>query len=774
MKTSSGSDRVYNVGQIVSGRVDRVFPFGIFIQLEGNVRAYIRRRELSLEGDIDPGALVTEGQEIQAVVLQLAEPGKSMELSRRPLLHDPWHEFTDRFHKGDAVTATVRDLAPKGVFVRVAAGVNGFIPLDELAPWKVERPEDIVWVGDRLEAEIIEIDQARREIRLSVRRRMERLSRVEAIIERLHRAREIQSEEDALPGDYEQVSESGEKWAEGPKGLPPVLVVEDRDDIREPLVKWLILQGCTAQGAKTIPEALSFCQEQCYGLILVDLDLRKANGLSLIRMLRERGNLAAAAVMSIPEWIEEHFEEIQKLNVIAVFPKPLDLGEIRQLILRLAKGEKPELSLRPPASVAADHRPVQALATVMRSGQSLAKRFQQGLEQLVAATRAEMGIVFHLDPASQTVSIVAHFGVIPVNMAALYSLVDSPVKDIIREGGEILENRVSQERTARFRKLLDLLPFESCLGVPIEALGQVMHALFLFHREPDAFSRYRLRDAKAMATLFAVAFENQALDERIQELSRTLLSGHLAAAFGHEIYNKLSGLELQLRNLLSDFERLGREHPRLNDSLAFSQTKWALDKAVDTAMDLGRMAGDFRRLMESGREETADVNRAVRQAGELVRPLARRKKVELRLNLDEHLPLAKGSTLALQQVFLNLMLNAMQHMEDKQDDRRTVEITSAYEVGGNEPLVKVRCSDTGPGIHRQLWERIFALGFTTRPGGSGLGLYIARSLVESMGGRISVEESLVPLGTTFLVELLAAHDVGRTSSSPHPSQEHGA
>ncbi|MCX7707797.1 MAG: S1 RNA-binding domain-containing protein, partial [Anaerolineae bacterium] len=182
MDTENGRTQVCSVGQIVSGRVDRVLPFGVFVQLAGNIRAYIRRRELSLEGDIDPSALVAEGQEIKAVVLQLAEPGKSMELSRRPLLHDPWREFADKFHRGDVVTATVRDLAPKGVFVRVAAGVNGFIPLDELAPWKIERPEDVVWVGDRLEAEITEIDQARREVRLSIRRRMERLSRVEAII----------------------------------------------------------------------------------------------------------------------------------------------------------------------------------------------------------------------------------------------------------------------------------------------------------------------------------------------------------------------------------------------------------------------------------------------------------------------------------------------------------------------------------------------------------------------------------------------------------------
>jgi len=114
-----------------------------------------------------------------------------------------------------------------------------------------------------------------------------------------------------------------------------------------------------------------------------------------------------------------------------------------------------------------------------------------------------------------------------------------------------------------------------------------------------------------------------------------------------------------------------------------------------------------------------------------------------------------GSNIGLQQVFLNLMLNAVQQMERQPDGRRALEIATVHEAGDGTRLVKVRFSDSGPGIHRQLWDKIFALGFTTRPGGSGLGLYIAKSLVESMGGRISVEESLVPLGTTFSVEVPA-------------------
>ncbi len=675
-----------------------------------------------------------------------------MELSRRATLPDPWQEFAHRFREGDVVTGTVKALVPGGAFAQLTPGVSGFIPLEELASWKVARPEEVVWTGDRVEAVITRLDLTRQKVWLSIRRRMEHLDRVEAVMERLR-------QKAGSPGEAETPFEEPLPAAETARSgkieyTGPVLVVEDDGTVREPLVKWLSDQGCLSYGVNTAHEALALCQGQDYGLVLVDLDLPGTDGLSLIRQLRDWGRSTPIAVMSGPEWIEEHLAEIQALEVAQVFSKPLDLDELRRLLSGLARGEKPRLDLEAPkVTVTSERDRHLELAAIMRSGQPLARRLQAGLEQLVETTRAEEGIVFHLDLASQKVSIVARVGTIPLNEAAVYSLVDSPVKDVIREGGEVWENRVSQESINRFRKLLDLLPFESCIGVPIEASGQVEHALFLFHREPGAFSRYRLRDTWAMAALFAVALESRALDRRIQDLSRVFLSGHLAAAFGHEVYNKLSGLDLQFRNLRADFERLGQGVPGWRDSFDFLEAKRALDRAVDTALDLKRTVADFRRLMETGEEVAADVNQAVHWAEALVRPLARRAKVEIHLELAPDLPTAAGSTVGLQQVFLNLMLNAIQHMESKPDERRVLQAVTAYEAQDGDRPVKARFSDTGPGIHRQLWEKAFALGFTTKPGGSGLGLYIARSLVESMGGRIFVEESLVPLGTTFLVEL---------------------
>ena len=108
------------------------------------------------------------------------------------------------------------------------------------------------------------------------------------------------------------------------------------------------------------------------------------------------------------------------------------------------------------------------------------------------------------------------------------------------------------------------------------------------------------------------------------------------------------------------------------------------------------------------------------------------------------------------------MLNGIQHMEIKRYGQRMLTISTAYCTTMAVAWVQARVSDTGPGIHRQQWDRVFDLGFTTRPEGSGLGLFIARSLITSMGGQISIENSTIPIGTTFLVELSRASEQSAT------------
>jgi signal transduction histidine kinase/predicted RNA-binding protein with RPS1 domain/ActR/RegA family two-component response regulator len=755
--------REFTKGKQVTVTVERILPFGVFVRLEDGREGYIRCRELSLEGDVDPREAVSSGQQIKAVILELEGPNRNIELSHRATLPDPWEEFTTRFQEGDVIVGTVKSLTPSGVFVRILPGVDGLVPLRELASWPVEKPEDVVWAGDDVEALITHIDHKARKVWLSIRARQRQRETVAGILEKLYGT----TEKGAQPGSHSEAISPGIPGCDlTSRAIDPaiierigrILVVEDEDQVRSPLVEWLRNLGCKADAAQDAEEAEGKIHQQPYGLLLVDIYLPGRDGLALIRQIREQGSdEVRVAVMSIPEWIEKHADEIEELEVLEVLAKPLILDEVESLILKIGSGEP----LSPWRVTPTDHQAAvpessRALADEVRVGISLTNRLRTILERLVEDVQADAGAIFHLDPPSQTISIKATAGAISLvpEGEAAYSLEESPVRDVIFEREAVFEYRMTGGVEKRFRKLLDLLPFESCIGVPIEVGDETRCALFLFHRQPKAFSHYRLRDARAAAILVAAVIERESLTRQAQSLGRLLLSGELTAGLGHDVYNKMSGLEIQVRNLRTEWDRLKQQAPDLSEHSEFGEVQRTVDMLVETAEDLKRTVGVFQRLMRAGEEHELNVNGVVRGAEALLRHVAHAAGVKLKTELDSGLPPARGSGARLQQVFLNVMLNAVQQMA-LISKGGTLRVTTSLDRSDGARPIKVRFSDEGPGIHKHLWEKIFRLGFSTRPGGTGQGLFIARSLVESMGGSISVEESFVPLGATFLVELPA-------------------
>jgi signal transduction histidine kinase/predicted RNA-binding protein with RPS1 domain len=741
---------LYTTGQQVVGKVERVLPYGLFVRLEDGASAYIRRRELTWASNVDPRALWQEGQAITGVVLKLANLDHSMELSHRRTLPDPWNEFTGKFQQGDVVEARVKSLMSYGVYAEIIPGVDGLIPLAELATWKVQKAEDIVWVGDVVAAVITQLDFRTRKLKLSIRARIHQLEVVAGIMKDFS----LFSQVETTSGEFDEGTEA---WPETEmellkaKQVKSILVVDDYETIRSSLVTWLRHRGHEVDEAGDAAEAHEKILKKSYDLLLVDLNLSGLDGLALLRRLSQKGIPYQAAVMSTAEWLAERSREIEELGVAEAFIKPLDLVEIEHLLTRIEQREgAPRRPMTSRPAQTKIPKSFQQLITIGQTKASLAEQFREGLKQLIATTAAETGFIFRLDPISRSVSITSQVGEADFHEEALHSLEASPVRDVIEEGEEILENRMVGQVKERFRKLLDLLPFESCIGTPIEAGGETHRALFLFHRKANVFNRYHLRDTVATSLLFSVAIERQAMEHRLSSLNKLLLSGQLASGFSHEVYNKMSGLEIQLRNLQMDCRLFEQQS---DQSTSFEEIRQATDRLMLTFEDLKNTVEVFQQLMRADETHYTPIHQIIQKAVSLLRPTLRKHSVRIETDLSPGLPGVMVNATQLEQVFLNLMLNALQHMSLKPGQGKVMTIATSYQAHDGGLPLKIRFSDTGPGIHQRLWEKIFELGFTTRLGGTGQGLYIARSLVEALGGKVRVERSVIPIGTTFLVEL---------------------
>jgi signal transduction histidine kinase/DNA-binding response OmpR family regulator/predicted RNA-binding protein with RPS1 domain len=762
----------YRLSQVVSARVERVFPFGAFVRLDDGTQAYVRQRELTQAGDLDPRQVVSKGDTIEARVVRLASPKELMELSVRQAEPDPWDAFLRQCRSGDTVRGTVKAVRAGGLQIQIWPGVDAHVSRRDLVPWRIDHPGDLFWAGDQVEAVITQLS-ADKWIRLSIRRHMMR-SRSE---ERRRRDVDARLRDMGIITEYEPGDQPDPPDTEEPPAsrlvdlgiLGPILVLDHHPEIERELISWLQLHGGRPDGVTTPREGLDQAERTLYRLALVDPDLAQRDGLEFLRDFRAAHEDCPVLVMSTPAWIAEQCEQLEALRITHVFAKPLDFDEVLEILARLAEGGTVgPFRVTEPGADDAVADSFQRLAGRMRSGAPVKTRLRAALAELLRLTSAESGALFHLDPVSRQVRVLAQAGSRELDPNALPGLSASPVKDLIVEGRDEFETSLSSDvKQRRFKNLLDAIAFESCIGVPVSVAGRVEHALFAFSTWPDAFNRGNLRDARVVATLMSVALESQALEAQLAAAGPYLLSGQLASAFSHDVSNKMDLLDLQVRNLKGRCRELAtateKEVPAATPPSPELMEK--LEQLLENTIDLKSTAHAFGELLRADQRQQVNVNEALKQASRLLGLATHRERIRIWLDLAPDLPPVVGHPVRLRQVFVNVMLNAIQQMtlklEQWPDGLGQLTIATSVEPKAGQP-VQVRFSDSGPGIHHRLWEQIFALGYSTRPGGSGLGLFIARSLLESEGGTICVEESLVPLGTVFRIELPVAGSLANT------------
>jgi PAS domain S-box-containing protein len=225
-------------------------------------------------------------------------------------------------------------------------------------------------------------------------------------------------------------------------------------------------------------------------------------------------------------------------------------------------------------------------------------------------------------------------------------------------------------------------------------------------------------------------------------VSRVTMVGELAASIAHELNQPLTGV---VTNSNACLRWLGNDPPNLNEGR----------EAVMRILRDGTRAADvitrIRSLLRKTEVELAamDINDAIREVIALIQPELRKNGVKLRIDLDPALPPVQGDRVLLQQVVLNLLINAIEAMASVDWDDRNLQMISRR---AEPPMVLVAVRDSGPGLGKHSFEDISKAFFTTKPNGMGMGLSISRSIVKNHGGRLWAEPN-PDRGATFQLTL---------------------
>jgi C4-dicarboxylate-specific signal transduction histidine kinase len=245
----------------------------------------------------------------------------------------------------------------------------------------------------------------------------------------------------------------------------------------------------------------------------------------------------------------------------------------------------------------------------------------------------------------------------------------------------------------------------------------------------------------------------QALRNRLAQSSRHTVVGALTASIAHEIKQPLAGI---VKSASAGLRWLDRSDPNLNE------VRTNLEQIVRAGHRIDEIIASTRAMFskETSEHGWLDVRVLVEEVIALVQRELQTHRILLRRDMTDQPLQVIGDRVQLQQVLLNLTMNAIDAMSSVAGRDRLLAIASGIDERG---MVRITVEDTGSGIDRAHLDRIFEPFFNTKSTGMGLGLCICQSIVETHGGKLWASPRS-PFGTQFNLTMPSAENKDRSSS----------
>jgi signal transduction histidine kinase len=469
------------------------------------------------------------------------------------------------------------------------------------------------------------------------------------------------------------------------------LVVDDDPNILEVLEMRLQSMGLDVALARSYRDAISLLDGRGFDVALFDLRMEPLSGLQLMEAAHQRQPRLPVLIMTAHGTIDNAVEALRE-GAFDYLTKPFVPEELRGKVGRALSQRR----------WTRDRTLLRAVGEALGSSGTMERVLDTVAHATVEATEAERAVVFLLEEGR----------LVPMGSAgSAVGLID----DLASTARTVISRKAPTAVTDPDGRVR--------LGAPLFVGGGAAGALVVetpVEPTPDDLDLLALFSSQA-----AVALKNTRELERLRSGALSAL-GRMAAQVAHELRNPLGGLKL-----FADYLE-----QRLNDA---SDTE-GVQVARRISLEVDHMAELVREITQFGRPATlrrapTSLNGLVESCLDLAQARRRTKDVQVTLDLDPALPPAMLDAREVRKVFLNLIGNALEAMES--GGTLTLR-TRAAERGFLETMVE----DTGCGMSDETRARIFDLFYTTKETGTGLGMAIARAVVEQHGGRLEIRSQL--------------------------------
>jgi signal transduction histidine kinase/CheY-like chemotaxis protein len=765
----------YPPGTKLIGIVKNVMKYGASMRVwkrespEVQLDSIVKNDEISWDAEVsDARKILHVGtEELDVVLLKVDVAQKRVVLSLRRVVRDPWNGIEARYSEGQSVKGIVVHLTPGNAFIDIEDGVRAALPKDEIAP-NIRFPNDVLRVGDSVKTVITRISLQDREISLSLKKEIEKLQKIIAQPELAWEKLREKVENSAISFNRIPLQKFKREYT-GINKIKRILWVDDKEDLSSSFKTLLEEYGFKVDTASSKEDGVQKFTQNPYDLVITDICMPSGiEGIEAANEMLELHKDAKIILCSADNVLENAEKQVAdlELNISGMYIKPIDFETLLEAIREIEVSGRATIAKTSP--VGEGNFMSDMVKARQSHGETLEKVLENAIEKLCKILKAEAGAVFTMDRITFQVNAPALYKIPYDNfLSQQHMLRYSPINDVLYDGESILEGDIDP-LAGRFKYMRSIispennnLKFRSLAGIPVYVPGRLSYAIFLFHGKQRTFGDETFnilhREAYLLGALISekLIYRKNAYDKRFEML------GQLSASLEHEIRGCLMTLGSRLDLLLLRVEDMRKEGaasiPGNIDVL-----EQYVRNAVETKVDMLELFRSFIGITKSEQLTDVKLGDLLQAASRVVFDEAQRAKVEI--IIDSNNPIGnvilKTIPVMLQHVFVNIILNAVQLMADAGRKRGKVFVYVSREHDSGLPI-KIRFKDTGPGIHNDIKELIFEPMFSTKKSKTGevsedvtgLGLSICRSLLDSIGGKISLEETMILTGSTFLIEL---------------------
>lgn len=701
---------------------------GLNISLDNGKIGLIRTREISWKDEDLTQWRETYpiGWEGYAFPISITDEDISEDISEyslRLVEYDPWEDFFEELEEGRVFEGTVIGVDVYGAFLEIEQGITGLLYKSQLPSNLQESVTDTLWHGDKVLVVIRDVNHELRHLDLGL-----------APPQKLDK--EMAPTAMHVAGGAIEPEHNLEQLLnlEFPHNL--IMLVEDESAQSAAVSGWLRDFGQNVEVFANAEDALDFLSTSEPDMALVDVGLPIMGGIDLTTLILDKNPQVQVVIMT--DWARANelytgLDEFQKRGAKLLY-KPLLPEDLANLLLY----EQDHGSL----ARKINHAPV------IKRHANISSR--KDLHNLLAKCKKKLDMehifLFALDPTHRRVSIADYIANRQEYQNINAKLIYSPVRDAAEDGEHFYINKITKKEHKRFRYLLEFIPtMIACIGVPVPTKSTTRYALLAVDpRSKEIGDEIKLY-MEGTALAIGVMLDQIMLREQVALLQRSALMGNLTSGMIHEINNLVTPLQYSAGHLQRSLTRL--ESGRDQDLELVKSEVASIEREIRQMIGVVKTFG---KISKKPQTEIMKVDEVISDTIILLRSLSKRANVRIFFDPPERIMTIRSQAVLLEQIIINVSLNAIQQITEHHTMREGY-IRFDIELVEKDTC-RILIHDNGPGIHVALWERIFEMGYSTRQDGSGIGLYISRSLMEEIGGRIYVADSRILSGSTFALE----------------------